>query len=52
VWRGNVSDLGGVGAYAISVTSTTKCAGKLNVVNASNTVSNATAGLTNIAVTP
>ena len=29
-----------------------KCAGNLNVVHASNTVTNATSGLTNIPVTP
>ncbi|WP_144122289.1 cellulose binding domain-containing protein [Catellatospora sichuanensis] len=52
VWRGNTSNLGGVGQYAIRVTSTSKCAGNLNVVYASNTVTNATTGLTNIAVTP
>ncbi|MGW1012153.1 cellulose binding domain-containing protein [Streptomyces termitum] len=52
VWRDNSSDLGGVGAYAIRITSTSKCAGRLNVVHASNTVKNATGGLTNIAVTP
>ncbi|WP_238019773.1 cellulose binding domain-containing protein [Dactylosporangium sp. AC04546] len=52
VWRDNVSDLGGVGRYAINVTSTSKCAGNLNVVYASNTVSRATTGLTNITVTP
>ncbi|GIE28111.1 hypothetical protein Ait01nite_011560 [Actinoplanes italicus] len=52
VWRGNVSDLGGVGKWAINVTSTSKCAGNLNVVHASNTVTRATGGLTNIAVTP
>jgi hypothetical protein len=52
VWRGNRSDLGGVGKWAINVTSTSKCAGNLNVVHASNTVTNAVSGLTNIAVTP
>jgi hypothetical protein len=52
VWRDNFSDLGGVGRYAMNITSTSKCAGNLNVVYASNTVTNATAGLTNIAVTP
>ncbi|GAB1819730.1 discoidin domain-containing protein [Herbidospora sp. RD11066] len=52
VWRGNRSDLGGVGAYAIRITSTSKCAGDLNIVHASNTVTNAVTGLTNIAVTP
>jgi hypothetical protein len=51
VWRGNRSDLGGVGRYAINVTSTSRCAGNLNIVYASNTVTNATVGLTNITVT-
>lgn len=51
VWRNNRSDLGGAGAWAIDVTSTSKCAGNLNVVYASNTVTNARSGLTNIAVT-
>ncbi|MGW4055275.1 hypothetical protein ACWENA_31065 [Streptomyces sp. NPDC004779] len=52
MWRGNSSDLGGAGAYAIRITSTSKCPGRLNVVHGSNTVRNATSGLTNIAVTP
>ncbi|MBB5868400.1 hypothetical protein F4553_001779 [Allocatelliglobosispora scoriae] len=52
VWRGNTSDLGGVGAYAIKIISTSKCLGNLNVVHASNTVTNAVTGLTNIALTP
>jgi hypothetical protein len=52
VWRGNASDLGGVGKWAINVTSTSKCAGNLNIVYASNSVTRATSGLTNIAVTP
>jgi hypothetical protein len=52
VWRDNRSDLGGVGQYAIKITSTSKCPGVLNVVHASNTVANATTGLTNIPVTP
>ncbi|MFJ3902949.1 discoidin domain-containing protein [Streptomyces sp. NPDC090025] len=52
VWRGNRSDLGGVGAYAIKITSTSKCTANPNVVYASNTVSNATSGLTNVPVTP
>ncbi len=52
IWRNNRSDLGGTGKWAINVTSTSKCAGNLNVVHASNTVTNATSGLTNIAVTP
>jgi hypothetical protein len=52
VWRDNRSDLGGVGGYAIRITSTSKCAGAPNVVHASNTVTRAVTGLTNIAVTP
>ena len=52
VWRDNVSDLGGAGGWAINVTSTSKCAGNLNVVYASNTVTGATRGLTNVAITP
>ena len=52
VWRDNRSDLGGVGQYAIRITSTSKCAGVPNVVHASNTVTRAVTGLTNIAVTP
>jgi len=51
-WRSNSSNLGGVGQYAIRITSTSKCTGNPNVVYASNTVTNATIGLTNIAVTP
>ncbi|CAL9512386.1 hypothetical protein SUDANB95_03635 [Actinosynnema sp. ALI-1.44] len=52
VWRGNRSDLGGVGQYAIRITSTSKCSGLPNVVHASNTVTRATVGLTNVPVTP
>ncbi|MYV57040.1 hemagglutinin protein [Streptomyces sp. SID3212] len=52
VWRGNRSDLGGAGAYAIKITSTSQCAGNPNVVHASNTATNAPSGLTNIPVTP
>jgi hypothetical protein len=52
VWRNNESDLGGAGAYAIKISSVSKCAANPNVVYASNTVTNATSGLTNIAVTP
>ncbi len=52
VWRRNASDLGGVGRWAVNVTSTSKCAGNPNVVYASNTVTGATRGLTTIAVTP
>lgn len=50
VWRGNDSDLGDVGEYAIFVSS--QCEGNPNVVYSSNTVTNARAGLTNIKVTP
>ncbi|HET6357457.1 right-handed parallel beta-helix repeat-containing protein [Streptomyces sp.] len=52
VWRGNSSDLGGVGDYAIKITSTSKCSVRPNVVYASNTVTRAVSGLTNVAVTP
>jgi len=52
VWRSNQSDLGGVGAYAIRITSTSACSANPNVVYASNTVTNARTGLTNIPVTP
>nr|WP_290056427.1 cellulose binding domain-containing protein [Amycolatopsis sp. MEP2-6] len=52
VWRNNKSDLGGVGAYAIKISSVSKCAANPNVVYASNTVTNAKSGLTNIPVTP
>ncbi|MFD7659336.1 cellulose binding domain-containing protein [Actinosynnema sp. NPDC059797] len=51
-WRGNRSDLGGVGRYAIRITSTSKCAGLPNVVHASNTATRAVDGLTNVPVTP
>jgi hypothetical protein len=50
--RGDASDLGGVGKWAIDVTSTSKCAGNPNIVYASSTVTRATSGLTSIAVTP
>ncbi|SCL14865.1 Cellulose binding domain-containing protein [Micromonospora nigra] len=52
VWRSNSSDLGGVGVYAVYITSRSKCSGNLNVVYASNTFRNAASGLTNIPVTP
>ncbi|MFC3452514.1 cellulose binding domain-containing protein [Amycolatopsis speibonae] len=52
VWRDNKSDLGGVGQYAIKITSVSKCSERPNVVYASNTVSRAVNGLTNIPVTP
>ncbi|MFF1615507.1 cellulose binding domain-containing protein [Amycolatopsis sp. NPDC058278] len=52
VWRGNKSDLGGVGAYAVKISSVSQCAADPNVVYASNTVTNARSGLTNISVTP
>jgi hypothetical protein len=52
VWRDNRSDLGGAGAYAIKISSVSKCADDPNVVFASNTVTNAKSGLTNIPVTP
>ncbi|KOV80866.1 cellulose binding domain-containing protein [Nocardia sp. NRRL S-836] len=52
VWRRNTSDLGGVGQYAIKITSVSQCGGNPNVVHSSNTVTNAVTGLTNIPVTP
>ncbi|MFD3519117.1 right-handed parallel beta-helix repeat-containing protein [Streptomyces sp. NPDC058653] len=52
VWRGNRSDLGGVGEYAIRITSTSKCRERPNVVHSTNTVTGARSGLTNIPVTP
>ena len=52
VWRNNKSDLGGVGGYAIKISSVSKCSADPNVVYASNTVTNARSGLTNIPVTP
>ncbi|PRB09410.1 hemagglutinin protein [Microbacterium sp. MYb72] len=52
IWRGNDSDLGGVGRYAVFVSSTSKCSANPNKVYASNTVTGATSGLTNVAVTP
>jgi hypothetical protein len=51
-WRGNRSDLGGVGQYAINITSVSKCTAMPNVVYASNTVTGAVKGLTNAQVTP
>jgi hypothetical protein len=51
-FRGNDSDLGGASGYAINVTDQSNCSGSPNVVYASNTVSNAGKGLTNIPVTP
>ncbi|SDI20399.1 Carbohydrate binding module (family 6) [Actinokineospora alba] len=52
VWRSNTSDLGGVGNYAVYISSTSKCTSAPNKVYASNTVTNARNGLTNIPVTP
>lgn len=52
VWHSNDSDLGGVGGYAVNVTDQSKCGSNPNVVYASNTVTGATKGLTNITVTP
>ncbi len=52
VWRGNRSDLGGVGQYAVNITSVSKCSAMPNVVHASNTVTGAVRGLTNVAITP
>ncbi|MFD0560142.1 cellulose binding domain-containing protein [Stackebrandtia endophytica] len=51
VWRNNHSDLGGVGGWAVNVTTQSRCDSP-NIVYASNTVSGATNGLTNIPVTP
>ncbi|WP_439657457.1 cellulose binding domain-containing protein [Lentzea sp. HUAS TT2] len=51
-WRNNRSDLGGVGQYAINITSVSKCSAMPNVVYASNTVTGAVKGLTNAPVTP
>jgi hypothetical protein len=51
-WRNNQSNLGGAGTWAINITSTSKCTANPNVVYASNTVTNAKSGLTNIAITP
>ncbi len=52
VWRGNTSDLGGVGAYAIKISSVSKCTAYPNVVHSGNTVTRAVTGLTNVPVTP
>ncbi|WP_327256587.1 discoidin domain-containing protein [Streptomyces sp. NBC_01244] len=52
VWRGNTSDLGGAGAYAIKITSVSKCTTDPNVVHSGNTVTHAGTGLTNVPVTP
>ncbi|MEZ0076406.1 discoidin domain-containing protein [Planotetraspora sp. GP83] len=52
LWRDNRSDLGGAGAYAIKITSTSQCSGNPNIVYSSNTVGNAQQGLTNIPLTP
>ncbi|MGN9809463.1 cellulose binding domain-containing protein [Micromonospora sp. BQ11] len=52
IWRNNTSDLGGVGRYAIYITSTSRCSSNPNVVHSSNTVTNAVNGLTNVPTTP
>ncbi|AFR10967.1 right-handed parallel beta-helix repeat-containing protein [Nocardiopsis alba] len=52
VFRDNHSDLGGVGGFAIALWSQSDCADDPNVVYESNTVDNASRGLTNIDVTP
>ncbi|WP_222123096.1 hypothetical protein [Streptomyces sp. SLBN-118] len=52
MWRGNDCDLGGVGDYAIKITSASKCSGRPNVVYASDTVTRAVSGLTNVPVRP
>ncbi len=53
VFRGNFSDLGGVGSVAVLVTNQDMCAakGQPNLVYADNAVTGATTGLTNIPVT-
>ncbi len=50
-WRGDRSDLGGAGEYAIKITTLAQCTGNPNVVYASNTVTGAKKGLTNAPVT-
>ncbi|MCE7010354.1 right-handed parallel beta-helix repeat-containing protein [Kibdelosporangium philippinense] len=52
VWRNNKSDLGDAGEYAIRITTVSQCKDKPNTVYASNTVSSAKKGLTNVPVTP
>ncbi|WP_407359220.1 discoidin domain-containing protein [Microbacterium sp. LTA6] len=52
IWRSNTSNLGGVGKYAVFISSTSKCSSNPNKVYASNTVANAVTGLTNVTVTP
>lgn len=52
IWRGNKSDLGGVGQFAVKITSPSQCKANPNVVYASNTVTRAVNGLTNVPVTP
>jgi len=53
VFRGNFSDLGGVGTLAFNITDQDMCAakGEPNIVYESNVVTGATVGLTNIPVT-
>ncbi|WP_442792106.1 cellulose binding domain-containing protein [Micromonospora sp. NBC_01796] len=51
-WRSNTSNLGGVGRWAINVTSTSKCPNNPNTVHTTNTVTAALNGLTNIPTTP
>jgi chitodextrinase len=51
-WRNNKSDLGGVGEYAIKITSASQCTANPNKVYASNTVTGAKKGLTNVPTTP
>ncbi|MFF5933457.1 hypothetical protein [Streptomyces sp. NPDC012508] len=41
-----------MGAYAVKISSTSKCTADPNVVYGSNTVTNARSGLTNVPVTP
>jgi len=52
VFRGNYSDLGGVGTYAFNVTNQDGCPDNPNLVYDSNAVTGALGGLTNVEVTP
>jgi hypothetical protein len=50
-FRGNDSNLGGAGGYAINVTNQKECGSAPNVVYANNKVQKAAKGLTNVDVT-
>jgi curli biogenesis system outer membrane secretion channel CsgG len=50
--RAATTDLGGAAGYAFNVTDQSNCSANPNRVYASNTVANASKGLTNIPVTP